>query len=597
MRRWAAGTLVLLGLWLAAGVATAPPAAAHAELVSTDPAEGARLEQAPAQVTLTFTEGVSVGAGYARVLDASGERVDTGSAAVQGDAVVVPLRGDLPEGGYLVTYRVVSADSHPISGAFSFVVGDGELVPAGAVSGAGDTDPVVGTALPATRWLGFAGVSLALGVPVLLLTAWPAGWTSARLRRMVSAGLALVAAGAALSFLLQGPYAAGSSLTSLADPALLAATAGSGTGGATLLRVVLVAALAVVLRSVWRRGSPSRSDVVAGGVLAVALVATFAAVGHPVAGPLPGLAVAAAAVHVAAMAVWLGGLAGLLGGVLREQAPAADVARALPPFSRLAAGSVTALVVTGVVQSVREVGSPAALVTTPYGWLLLAKLVLVLLLLAAAGVSRVWVQQHLGVRRARPAPRRRVPAHAFSSAAAGPAGDVPEPHPAVTSAAGARAEVLAEAAAAERPALRRAVLVELAVGLVVLALSAVLVGTPPARAEVARPVDVTLPVQTTAGASGSVQVSVDPAAAGPNTLHVYLLDEQGRFTQPVDVRVTLTEPAQQLGPIEVDLEPAGPGHYVGDGMAIPGAGTWTLAVAVRLDEFTAGTASTTFPVR
>ncbi|SDZ01080.1 copper transport protein [Geodermatophilus africanus] len=584
--------LALLGLWSAAGVITAPPAAAHAELVSTDPAEGARLAEAPDQVTLTFTEGVSLGAGYARVLDASGERVDAGDATVEGDAVVVPLRAGLTDDGYLVTYRVVSADSHPISGAFSFVVGDGELLAADAVAGAGDTDPVVAAALPAARWLGFAGLSLAIGVPVLLLAAWPAGWASPRLRRMTTGGLAAVAAGAALSFLLQGPYAAGSGLSSIADPALLQATAASGNGAAHLVRIVLVAALAVVLRAVWRRGSPSLPDVLVGGVLAVALVGTVAAVGHPVAGPLPGLAVAAAAVHVGAMVVWLGGLAGLLGGVLREDAPADDVARALPPFSRLAAGSVTALVVTGVVQSVREVGSPTALVTTTYGWLLLAKLALVLLLLAAAGVSRVWVQQHLGVRRARPAPRRRVTAHAFSASA-----EEPPPDPVASSAAGARAEVQAAAAAAERPALRRSVLVELAVGLVVLALSAVLVGTPPARAQVAQPVDVTLPVQTAAGEDGSVQMSVDPAATGPNTLHVYLLDERGQLTQPVDIRVTLTEPAQQIGPIDVVLAPAGPGHYVGDGMAIPGAGTWTLAVTVRLDEFTAGSATTTFPAR
>ena len=107
----------------------------------------------------------------------------------------------------------------------------------------------------------------------------------------------------------------------------------------------------------------------------------------------------------------------------------------------------------------------------------------------------------------------------------------------------------------------------------------------------------TLPLTGTSGEEGSVQVSVDPAAAGPNTVHVYLLDEQGQFTQPVDIRVTLTEPAQEIGPNDVALEPAGPGHYVGDGMTVPGAGTWTLAVTVRLDEFTAGTASTTFPAR
>jgi copper transport protein len=141
------------------------------------------------------------------------------------------------------------------------------------------------------------------------------------------------------------------------------------------------------------------------------------------------------------------------------------------------------------------------------------------------------------------------------------------------------------------------VLAELGIALVVAALSSVLVGTPPARAEVSRPVDVTLPLESAAGTDGSVQVSVDPAATGPNTLHVYYFDDTGQLAQPVDIRVTLTEPSQEIGPIDVDLEPAGPGHYVGDGMTIPGAGTWTLAVAIRLDEFTASTASTTLAVR
>ncbi|MBB3082854.1 copper resistance protein CopC [Geodermatophilus sabuli] len=589
--------LALLGAWLGAGVLAAPPAAAHAELVTTAPGEGARLEQAPPEVTLTFSEGVSLGAGYARVLDAAGERVDAGAATVEGDTVVVPLRSGLTDDGYLVTYRVVSADSHPISGAFSFVVGDGELLAAGAGDEAAGTDPVVAVLLPLARWLGYAGLALGLGVPVLLLAGWPAGWASPRLRGLVTRGLAAVAGGAVLSFLLQGPYSAGSGVRSVADPALLGATASSANGVTLLVRAALALALLALLRPVWRRGTPPAPAVLAGGgALAAGLVLATAAVGHPVAGAWPVLAVAAAAVHVAAMAVWLGGLVGLLAGVLREDAPAADLAAALPPFSRLAAGSVTALVVTGVVQGVREVGSPVALVTTTYGWVLLAKLALVLLLLAASGISRVWVQQHLGVSRPRPAGRRRVTAHAFA-AAAGPGGGDPTTHPAVATAAGARAEVQARAAAAERSSLRRSVLAELGIGLVVVALSSVLVGTPPARAEVSRPVDVTLPLESTAGTDGSVQVSVDPATTGPNTLHVYYFDDTGQLAQPVDIRVTLTEPSQEIGPIDVDLEPAGPGHYVGDGMAIPGAGTWTLAVTIRLDEFTASTASTTLAVR
>ena len=167
----------------------------------------------------------------------------------------------------------------------------------------------------------------------------------------------------------------------------------------------------------------------------------------------------------------------------------------------------------------------------------------------------------------------------------------------VEAAARARGVLQSEGAAAHVPALRRSVLVEVAVAAVVLALSAVLVGLPPARAAVAQPVDALLPLQSSSGPSGSVQVSVDPARPGGNVLHLYLFDDTGRLTQPAGITVTLTEASQQIGPIDVELQPAGPGHYLADAMDIPGAGTWTLAVSVRLDEFTATTASTDFPVR
>ncbi len=592
-RRPAAVLLLLLVGWLFAGVVTAGPAAAHAELVGTDPGEGARLSAVPDRVSLDFSEGVSVGAGYLRVLDSAGERVDTGTAEVDDRTVSVALRGDLGEDGYLVTYRVISADSHPIAGSFSFVVGDGPLVDAGVAGAADDTDPAVAAALPIARWAGFAGLALAVGVPAMVALCWPGGWGSPLLRRLAGAGLVAVVVGAVLTFLLQGPYASAAGLGSVADPALLSATAGSELGVALLIRLALAAGLALLLLPWLRRGeAPVPQGLVLGGVLAAGLVVTTAAVGHPVAGPYPAIAVVAATAHVAAMSLWLGGLAALLGAVLRDGVPAGEMAGALARFSRLAASAVGVLVVSGVVQSVREVGSPDALFSTGYGRLLLAKLAVVLLLLAAAGVSRVWVQQRLGIRRTRPA-RRRVTAHAFAA----PADAEPEAAPEVLHAAAAREEDLAEGAAAERGLLRRSVLVEVGLGVVVLALSAVLVGTPPARATASEPVDVTLPLQSAAGADGSVQISLDPAAPGANTLHVYLFDSDGRLVQPADIRVTLTEPGQEIGPLAVDLEPAGPGHYVGDGTAIPSAGTWTLAVSVRLDEFTATTASTDFPVR
>jgi copper transport protein len=582
--------LTLFAGWFLAGVVTAGPAAAHATLVATNPGEGARLQQAPTAVTLEFSEGVTLGAGYARVFGPGGERVDAGTASVDGDVVSIPLRTGLPDGSYLVTYRVVSADSHPISGAYSFVVGNGELVPATAAGTQDRTDPAVAVALPTVRWVGFAALALAVGVPALALLCWPGGWASRRLRGMATWGAVAVTVAAAGSFLLQGPYAAATGLGSLLDPSLMSATAATEAGRALLIRAVLGLLLAAVLLPVWRRGGPpSWGRVAAAGVLAVGLVVSTAAIGHPVAGPWPGLAVVVTTVHVAAMAVWLGGLAGLLAAVLRPEVPASEVAGVVPRYSQIAFGSVAALVVSGTVQAVREVESPTALFVTTYGWVLIAKLVLVAVALGAAGVSRVWVQQRLGVRRTRPGSGRRLTAHAF--AAGTPAGE------GVEAAGEVRGQLQSESAAAHVPALRRSILVEVTVAAVILALSAVLVGTPPARAAVAQPVDVVLPLQGSAGPSGSVQVSIDPARPGPNTLHVYLFDDTGRLTQPAGITATLTEDSQDIGPLDVALQPAGPGHYIGAGMTIPGAGTWTLAVSIRLDEFTATTATVDFPVR
>ncbi|WP_246078582.1 copper resistance CopC/CopD family protein [Modestobacter excelsi] len=564
----------LLGAGLLLDVVTAPPAAAHAMVVTTTPADGERVDVAPAQVTIEFDEHVSLGAGYARVLDGDGERVDTGTAGVRDDVVTVPLRADLPDAGYVVTYRVVSADSHPVSGAFAFVVGDGELVPAGSV-GTGDTiDPGVALVLPLARWLGYAGVAPGLGIPLALATVWPGGWSSGRLRRGTLGGLAAVVVGGALSLLVQGPYAAATGLGSLFDGQLVGTTVDSSYGRTLLVRMALAVLLGAVLAGSWRSGRrPGAPALAVAGLLAAGLVVAVAGVGHPVAGALPGLAVAVSAVHVAAMSGWLGGLVVLFTGLLRDGTPTRELDAALPRWSHLAGGYIGALVVTGVLQSVREVGSFSALVSTSYGWVLLAKLAVVLLVLVAALVSRDWVQQRAG-RGRRPGSGRRVVAQAFSAT------EEADPPPATLG------------------VLRRSVLLECAGAVVVLALSAVLVSQYPAKASVAMPVEVTLPLQSASGTegNGSVQVSVDPATPGPTTVHVYLYDADGQLTQPQQIAVSLTEVPQQIGPLDVGLAAAGPGHYTGD-PDLPSAGSWTLTVTVRLDEFTAVTASTVFPVR
>jgi copper transport protein len=567
--------VALLGVGLGLDVVTARPAAAHATVVATTPADGARLDRAPAAVTIEFDEGVSLGAGYARVLDGSGDRVDTGGAEVRDGVVTVPLRTGLPEAGYVVTYRVVSADSHPVSGAFSFTVGAGQVVSPGSVGDDESVDPGVAAVLPLARWVGYAGLALGVGVPLTLATCWSGGWADARLRRGTLAGLAAVVVGAGLALLVQGPYAAGAGLASLLDPQLVGSTVGTSYGRTLLARMGLAVLLAAVLALGWRRGRPPGAGLLAtAGILAAGLVIAVAAVGHPVAGALPGLAVAVSAVHAGAMAGWLGGLFVLFTAVLRGGAPVGQLDTVLPRWSRSAARYVGTLVVSGVLQSIREVGSLSALVDTSYGRVLLAKLAVVAVVLVAALVSRDWVQQRSGGgRRAGRRPSRRVVAQAFAAEAP-----------------------------AEPPVslgvLRRSVLVELVGAVVVLALSAVLVSQYPARASVAQPVEVTLPLHSASGTAGTgtVEVSLQPASPGPTTLHLYLRDADGQLTQPQQIDAGLTEVQQQIGPLDVELAPAGPGHYSAEPV-LPAAGTWTLTVTVRLDEFTALTASTVFPVR
>jgi len=579
-RRTRVLVIALLG-WLLAGLAVAGPAAAHAELASTSPGENAQLDSAPSQVTLQFTEPVSLGSGYVRVLDGGGDRVDTGTPTADGATVTLPLRGDLPDDGYLVTYRVISADSHPVSGAFGFTVGEGRPVDSAVAAGADDSDPLVTGLTAVARWIGFVGLALGVGIPAFLLLCWPAGWAARRPRRLAAVGAGAIAVGGLLAFLLQGPYGAGTGLGGLVDLSLISATASSAFGITLLVRVVLALLLVAALRA-----APHRAAVIVGTVVAAGLVVTTAAVGHPVAGPTPALAVAITTIHVAAMVLWVGGLAALLAALLRTGVPAGELSTALPRFSSLALGCVVALVLSGIVQGVGVVGSPSALFATTYGWVLVAKIALVLVVLGAAGVSRVWVQQHLGVRRPRPSSRR-LTAHAFAAHDGGHDDE----------AAAARAAAQAEAAVADIRMFRRSVLLEAGLLAVVLALSAVLTGTAPARSAVAQPYAATLPLQGGGEDAGSVQVSLDPAATGPNTMHVYLFDADGRLTQPAEIRVTITEEQQQIGPLELELAPAGPGHYVAEGLTIGHAGTWTLVVTVRQDEFTALTARADIPVR
>ncbi|MCR6483553.1 copper resistance protein CopC/CopD [Amycolatopsis sp. OK19-0408] len=389
--------LVFLAGWLVLG---ATPASAHVEIVSSAPGDGARLSAAPSLVSVTLSENVGIQPGSIKVVDLAGRHVDAGPVFQPGEVpeqVAVRLRPDLPDGSYLVEYAFVSADSHPVRGTFAFVVGTGPLVTsAGAVSAATGTDAAVDAVSTTVRWLSYLGVVLFGGLAFVVLCR-PAARTDRRARRLLHLGAGLVAATAVGTFVLQGPYAAGRGLSAVADPGLLADTLRVAYGKLLLLRLAAVAALAALLPRLLRPGLPDRLRARYENLAMVTgflVLLTFSATGHPVADPVMFVSVTADLVHFGAIAVWAGGLT-QLAWCLYRPATDEDLLPVAAKFSRLAAGSVTAIALSGAVLALRVMPSVATLWTTRFGALVLLKIAGFALLLAVASRSRRVVRRSL----------------------------------------------------------------------------------------------------------------------------------------------------------------------------------------------------------
>jgi copper transport protein len=223
--------LAAIALMLAAAGGLAARAEAHATLESTTPERGAALERAPGEVVLRFSEPVEIAFGAVQVFDSGGAQVAQGDAYHPGggSSVAVRLPRDLPRGGYTVTFRVISADAHPVSGGFTFGVGAGAAAPATGVAdllSGQEAGPVTSVAFSVVRALQFGAITLGLGLLAVLLAAWlpalrsSAAWDPGAAAFRGRAELLLLAAAAAgagsalLGLGLQTAVAGGTSLWS-----------------------------------------------------------------------------------------------------------------------------------------------------------------------------------------------------------------------------------------------------------------------------------------------------------------------------------------------------------------------------------------------
>ncbi|MFE7430844.1 copper resistance protein CopC [Streptomyces sp. NPDC057545] len=395
----------LVGMVFGLLLGGAGTASAHAALTGSDPQDGAVVDTAPQDIKLSFSESVALGDDSIRVLDPSGKRADTGTAPrdlMCGSTMEysVPLRSGLPNGTYTVAWQAVSADSHPISGAFTFSVGAPSKTTVALPSkeaGGG----LVGALYDIARYVAYAGFILLVGGSAFVLACWPRGAGARPLQRLVVRGWMTLTVATLVMLMLRSPYTGSGKLADVFDLDGLKAVLDTKPGAALVSRLLLLGASALfiaVLFGAYARTQARRADeherkdltfgLAAGGVVIAAWIAgTWSLAEHASAGLQPGIAMPVDLLHLLAVAAWLGGLAALL--VALHRTPDIDAA-AVARFSRIAFGSVLVLTATGIYQSWRQVGSWSALTGTDYGQLLLVKVGLVAVMVAIAWGSRRW---------------------------------------------------------------------------------------------------------------------------------------------------------------------------------------------------------------
>ncbi|MFH9009209.1 copper resistance protein CopC [Streptomyces afghaniensis] len=605
---------MLLGTVLVLLLFSGAPASAHAALRSTDPDDGSVVQRAPRHLTLTFTESVGLLDDSFRVFGPDQRRVHTGEAQhVDGrsDTARVGLPGKLARGTYTVAWRVVSADSHPVSGAFSFSVGKRSATSVQVDTGP-DEDPLTGGLYDAARYLAYLAAALLVGTVAFALLCRPAD-TSPLRRPLVAAWWTLLGATVVL-LMLRAPYETGAGPATAFDLSALERTLTSRPGLALLARLaVLLLTAAFLLRLSRHRGRQEPVMRAVGAALAVALALTWAAAEHASAGIQVPVAMTSSVLHLVATGVWLGGLVALLLTLRRASVDA--LTEVVPRFSRIAFTSVTVLAVTGLYQSWRGLGSLSALTGTSYGRLLLAKLVAVTALLLAAGYSRRWtarlaapaaaaVRTAVPERVAQPvgagAPAQ--PGELGEAGAAVEAGDPGEPEePEVPEKPEGASEPAPESGDADtrRRGLRRSVLVEVAVAAVVLLITTLLTTTLPGRAQAeaaqrspagALPPTTLITVPFDTGGStgplsgrGTVQVTLDPARVGENGVQAVVYGaDKGLIVVP-EVRISFTLPSRKVGPIDAGVTDVG-GYWSTNSVNLPLPGTWTMKTTVRVSD-------------
>jgi len=564
VRILAAGAVVVVAL-----LAMPLRADAHASLESTTPASGEQLKTAPSQVVLRFSETVSISGDSIRVLNTKGQSV-TGNKAkhANGQGSVVALQlPKLADGAYVVSWKAISSDSHPVNGAFTFRIGaaapgsNDQAALANVLKGStGGGDHVLGAIFAVTRFVGFAGLVLVVGGMIFLTWVWPAGQEDRKARRIFGGGLIAAAAAAALSIPIQGAYGVEGTLGDVFSPSKITDELGTRTGRAWMVRLVLLGA-------VWLLARARKLDRWSAAALGFALIVTVSLTGHASSGNHVPLAFVVDMVHLSGATIWLGGLVMLAGAVLwpRSGDPT-DVEPTVNLFSQVAFAAVAVIVVSGVIQALRQVGSYDNLFQTTYGKLLVIKVLIFGGMLVGAAFSRAWIRERAAVRAS---------------------GLQLSPGPGAVAASVDRDPTALSL-------LRWSVGAEVVLGVCVLAVTALLVNAVPGNAAGGAAAGGPFHAEIH-GEAVLVTADIKPTVVGPANFSLKVTDHGLNPLNPPEVTATMQLQGGSIGAIPLKLTKVGEGQYTANNTEIPLAGAWNLHILVRTDNFNEESLLTTVP--
>lgn len=522
--------LLLIATVVGALLLSAAPATGHAMLLGTDPADGDVLAAPPAVVTLTFNESVQADDRGVRLLNASGAPIPAPVTPVDQTVEITPPQG-LDPGTYIVDWSVVSADGHPIGGAFTFSVGaPSEEVHEVAASTGNLLVDLLHQVGQVFIYVGILGMSGLVFFRVLLLDR-AAGAVRAPLLRLSAVFAAGALGGLVVYLSAYGAWLTGADASGLIDPELLWNTlVDTPVGRATGIALVgLILALGL--------GTTRAGRLLACSGAGLALV-SLPLTGHSQSFGPAWLVLGSDLVHVLAGAVWFGGVLGLV-ITLRSTVPTSAAARTVNRFSTTAAWVVLALAGTGTLLAWRILPGLGALTSTGYGVTLLVKVAVVALVVAIAAWNRFRLVPHVD-------------------------GD----------------------ATTARTRLHRTVGAEAWLILLAVALTGVLVSQSPVEADEPHAAAPAEPV-THHGplGEGTVDVRLTPASAGSNTVEISLLDAEGDPLEPQsDPQVRLSLPELELGPLSPAVTEIGAGRYEVT-VDLPLPGQWELELSTRTTTF------------